>query len=247
MFWSLMVLRSTGSSEDLRPAHDYLDDMEAIFWIFCFLVFAPTASGKHVPKTKMKTEKNKKAKTTANTELHDLLVRWRSTNPSSALEAKSSFLLSAMALKELKGLLHSSWPEVCAELLLELKNYMGELANRKKLLLYETQEPLADGTIPNRFATILKDVNTHYAHILRLFDNTLEALGQSLEAKTSALPLSPPLAGRVLHPTPLTRDSKRRGDADSAEAEESSSRPKQVRFIYGPSEIEQPSTTFEEE
>ncbi|EDR03779.1 uncharacterized protein LACBIDRAFT_306822 [Laccaria bicolor S238N-H82] len=74
-FQSMMVLRSqTNKPGVIFPAHDYLDDLESFFYVFCYICFAYEAPGKK--KSPQPT----------------LLTEWEDFNSNTARHSKLSFL-----------------------------------------------------------------------------------------------------------------------------------------------------------
>ncbi|KAJ2929945.1 hypothetical protein H1R20_g7151, partial [Candolleomyces eurysporus] len=166
LFQPAIILKALSLSDDMKvtiPAHDCLDDVEAFFWLFCYLVFTHNPTGGNGPKNYF----------------HYQIRKWM--NQSNADKSKGLFLLSNSVPAEAKRAMYPGWKEVCMDLFLQFREIVRDVYSRKECLLYDEPEPLEDGTTPNRFSEVLKDVDDVYKRVLTLFDGALKkALDRSV-------------------------------------------------------------------
>ncbi|RXW17052.1 hypothetical protein EST38_g8801 [Candolleomyces aberdarensis] len=167
MFQSLMVLRTWEMEQREISAHDYLDDLEAFFWLFSYLLLTYKADGKRAPANHMQKR----------------VSSWLN-GPTLAYAAKYTFLYSTRSAAETQRVMDGGWHYSCSGLFVEFRDYMGKLATEKEDLLFaELGEPEVAGELPDKFSTLLEHVDEHYDHILGLFD---VALGRAKEDKKTA-------------------------------------------------------------
>ncbi|KAJ2915293.1 hypothetical protein MD484_g5149, partial [Candolleomyces efflorescens] len=177
MFHSLMVLRTFQFAEEKLSAHDYLDDLESFFWVFSYLVLTYKSDGKRAPKSYLQND----------------LRNW-GQDPLTALKAKFVFLDDESMDWEIKGLMDEGW-KPCAELFSKFRTYMNTLARKKRRLVFESDSIREDG-FPNRFSSLLENVDEHYDYILGLFDDTLKRIKEPPQAvpvsESTSAPVPPP-------------------------------------------------------
>ncbi|RXW19649.1 hypothetical protein EST38_g6200 [Candolleomyces aberdarensis] len=173
MFQSMMVLRTAEMKEKEISAHDYLDDLEAFFWVFSYLVCFYRADGTPAPKSIFQAHPQS----------------WLKANPVEAHRRKLCFLSLRGIVCEAKLYMDDGWRFACTDLFFKFREYMWKLADRKEELAFEDIEGEPDESGPNKFASMLKDVDEHYDHILGLFDEALEKTREAAKA-TSFLPKS---------------------------------------------------------
>ncbi|KAJ2926789.1 hypothetical protein H1R20_g10293, partial [Candolleomyces eurysporus] len=227
VFYSLMTWDSFMKGVD-RPAHDYLDDIEVFFWIFCFLIFMRKANGE---KAETKTIQN-------------LILGWCLVNtPQLAYSVKSTFLRRTMDVNEVKLSLDESWHSICEDLFVNFKDYVRKIDEQREPLQNKKMEPFLDGTIPNRFSPVLKDHDTHYTYILSLFDDALKKAEQAAKVprvaavppqdrvRTYSLNLPPPGLSQLR--SQLIRGSKRRSEDTESVLEETPTRLKRYKAPGG--------------
>ncbi|KAJ2929416.1 hypothetical protein H1R20_g7684, partial [Candolleomyces eurysporus] len=160
--WIMLKVFSLPQGLAVVPAHDYLDDLEAFFWLFCYLVFIHEPTGRLGPKTRA----------------HDWVKGWM--NHSTAFDVKNSFLTSDTLRLEVNAVLYSGWRDICLDLIIEFRDIIAAVCQAKRSLIFNVQTPAEDGTVPNRFSEVLRDVNNIYARVIGLFDDALKkALDQS--------------------------------------------------------------------
>ncbi|KAJ2925068.1 hypothetical protein H1R20_g12047, partial [Candolleomyces eurysporus] len=194
LFYSLTILMALQMEKKLVPAHDYLDDLESLFYIFCYLVFMYTANGQL---------------TTKNIVQELFISTWSNVHgpESTAWSTKHSFLTMGMVELHASASMDQSWRLAgCWDLFVEFRRYMAGLVSKKisETHLPAKNKPDANGNIANRFSTILSEVNIQYAHILGLFDAALKRAeeAEALEPLSNQLPLSEPQAGPSTIPPP---------------------------------------------
>jgi hypothetical protein len=145
------------------PVHDCLDDVEAFFWLFCYLILIHNPTGGTGPTN----------------HFHTRIWKWMRQS-GDVDESKFNFLFSRTLPTEAKKSMYPVWQEVCMDLFLRFREIVGDVYSRKEALLYDEPEPLENGIIPNRFATVLEDVDGVYDQVLALFDDALKkALSRS--------------------------------------------------------------------
>ncbi|KAJ2926513.1 hypothetical protein H1R20_g10571, partial [Candolleomyces eurysporus] len=156
MFQSLMVLRTYQFEQDIISAHDYLDDLESLFWVFSYLLLTYKVDGKRA----------------ASNYLQDDVSSW-GQDPSAALMAKFVFLDDDSMDREIEKLMDEGWRYACTELFSKFRVYMNTLARKKRRLISESDSVTGDG-LPNRFSSLLENVDEHYEYVLGLFDDALK-------------------------------------------------------------------------
>ncbi|KAJ2925069.1 hypothetical protein H1R20_g12022, partial [Candolleomyces eurysporus] len=170
MFQSLMVLRTAEMKEKEISAHDYLDDLEAFFWVFSYLVCFYRADGTPAPKSIFQAHPQS----------------WLKADPVDAHRRKLCFLSLRGIVCEAKLYMDDGWRFACADLFFKFREYMWKLADRKEELAFEDIEGEPDESGPNKFASMLKDVDEHYNHILGLFDEALKKTRAAARATSSS-------------------------------------------------------------
>jgi hypothetical protein len=151
-----MVLRTCQFAEEKISAHDYLDDLESFFWVFAYLVLTYKSDGKRVFKNYFQ----------------DDLRNW-GQDPLKALMSKFVFIDDESMDWEIEALMDEGWRYPCAELFSKFRAYMNTLAKKKRRLVFESDCTTEDG-FPNRFSSLLENVDEHYDYILGLFDDALK-------------------------------------------------------------------------
>jgi hypothetical protein len=211
------------------PAHDHLDELEAFYWLFCFLVLTHNPTGGQGPKNLF----------------HDVVKEMM--DPKQSQRAKSDFIKSEFLSDEVGTDMYEGWRDICTDLLLDWTKITIAAYTKKAKLLYRKSEPLEDGTVPNRFSNVLDDVPGTYGRILGLLD---DALNKAL-AKSS-ISIRPP---RVFLPRTRSLRSLKDTSEKPTEATESGSskvrarepenheeRPTQPKRACPPSRAPGPST-----
>jgi hypothetical protein len=208
------------------PAHDYLDDLEAFFWIYFFLIFMFKSNGEEAAKGDIQKQ---------------YVVHWRAA-PEAAWKAKYLSIQEDWSIEELKASLDQSWYSTpCIELFVQFRKYMCDLVLPKCKGIAMKAEPLPDGSVPNRFAKILAASDKHYTYILGLFDDALKKVERAARPnpedfqpqrrpRTRSLgPARQPEPVIIPQDQDLPRGSKRR--TQEAAEEESPTKPKRKRPI----------------
>ncbi|KAJ2911991.1 hypothetical protein MD484_g8429, partial [Candolleomyces efflorescens] len=170
LFQPAILLKALNLSDDVKatlPAHDCLDDLEAFFWLLCYLILIHTPTGSTGPKTVF----------------HIRLGKWMAQS-GNLDESKFHFLISQSIAKEAQQAMYPVWKELCMDLFLGFRDIVADIYSRKEALLYDEPEPLEDGIVPNRFAEVLEDVDDIYEQVLALFDDALDkALSRAANAQ----------------------------------------------------------------
>ncbi|RXW17568.1 hypothetical protein EST38_g8280 [Candolleomyces aberdarensis] len=152
MFQSLMVLMTYDLKPERISAHDYLDDLEAFFWVFAYIIIVYKSNGEKSPLSPLRRA-----------------VRLWNQEASLASSSKYPFLHSANTPLQVEETIDQGWHFACLDLFIQFKDYMSQLAGKKEKLTYASRDPN-----PNRFSSLLEPVDKHYDHILALFDDALE-------------------------------------------------------------------------
>lgn len=95
-------------------------------------------------------------------------------------DSKGLFLMSNTVPIEARKVMYPGWQQVCLDPFLNFRKIVGEVFSSKEFFPYDQPKPLEDGTIPNRIASVLKDVDDVYKRVLALFEGALQkAVDQS--------------------------------------------------------------------
>ncbi|RXW17578.1 hypothetical protein EST38_g8274 [Candolleomyces aberdarensis] len=137
-------------------AHDYLDDLEAFFWVFAYIIIVYKSNGERASKSDLR---------------HDL-SSWQQEG-SRAFNSKYTFLHSTSKTREVVQAADEGWGYRCLNLFAEFKDYMSALAKRKEKLVAHAPRDSDLGAVPNLFSPLL-ELDEHYNHILALFDHALK-------------------------------------------------------------------------
>ncbi|KAJ2914310.1 hypothetical protein MD484_g6114, partial [Candolleomyces efflorescens] len=197
LFQPLMALRSCDFAPAYTPLYDYLDDLEAFFWVFAYLVLTYKPNGERMPDERF---------------FYERIINGWLAPPSAAHDFKDHFLKSPMALYEIRHAIDSGWLVIYEDLFLGFRTFTQEISDQKSMLVYESPTILPDGSLaPNRFEPILEKIDEHYAHVLALFDDALEHIERVNLDKVpnSPLPPSDPATASTSVPTSQSTNSDR--------------------------------------
>ncbi|KAJ2922764.1 hypothetical protein H1R20_g14320, partial [Candolleomyces eurysporus] len=184
-FQSLMVLRSYDLQPAFIPEYDYLDDIEAFFWVFAYIVLGYTPDGHRMPEHKSR----------------ELTVwSWNDSHPHHALAKKWAFLNAPSAAYEAEAAMHPGWKATCRDLFLEFREFVHEISYEKQRLVYNGRKELGRPA-PDRFASLLAKVDDHYARILGMFDTALKKAGEADIDESASIPF-PPAPSASSSPSP---------------------------------------------
>lgn len=171
-----MALRSGHFVPEHVPLYDYLDDLEAFFWVFAYLVLTRKPNGDRMPQDPF---------------LESTVEGWLQP-PLSTYHSKRDFLDSPTIEDELREAIDPDWDVIFDDLFLGFHAFTLEISNQKSKLVYKGRTKLPNGTLaPNRFDPILVKIDDHYARVLALFDTALEKI-KRLDLETIPSSLSPP-------------------------------------------------------
>ncbi|RXW20943.1 hypothetical protein EST38_g4924 [Candolleomyces aberdarensis] len=158
LFQPLMALKSCEFIPAYIPLYDYLDDLEAFFWVFAYLVLTYKPNGDRMPQNHWLK----------------LTIKGWLNRPGVAHDCKRDFLTSPTIDYEIRHSIDSEWDVIFDDLFLGFHAFTRELNSQKAKLVYKGQTKLPDGTLaPNRFEPILVKIDAHYARVLALFDAAL--------------------------------------------------------------------------
>ncbi|KAJ2929417.1 hypothetical protein H1R20_g7687, partial [Candolleomyces eurysporus] len=156
IFQSIIILYGYKPETSRIAAHDYLDDVEAFFWLFCYLIFIYNPDGGMGPKNDFQK------------------IIWDWLEPTKSLKSKHSFLYAPYTVACASKALYPGWHDVCWELFVEFRAFVTDVSLKREAVLSMNNELGEDGTTKNRFSAILENVNQNYDYILSLFDAALE-------------------------------------------------------------------------
>ncbi|KAJ2914316.1 hypothetical protein MD484_g6092, partial [Candolleomyces efflorescens] len=163
MFQTMMVLRCYEALDQYVPMYDYLDDLEAFFWVFAYIIMAYKPNGDRMPSNYLQER---------------TLGAWTRHFPDAVYASKHGFISSPFMAKEIRDVVDPGWHVIYDDLFLAFRTYMWEEVSAvKAMLLFTGTTTLADGSLaPNRFAPVLEKVEHHYARIIGLFDAALKKI-----------------------------------------------------------------------
>ncbi|KAJ2916708.1 hypothetical protein MD484_g3714, partial [Candolleomyces efflorescens] len=192
VFQSLTVLRTCELEPCDVSAHDYLDDLESFFWVLSYLLITYNADGTRATRTN----------------LHKYLDSWNAS-PDRAASAKFRFFFQAMTGAEVLVKMDQGWRHACGDLFTNFRQYMRDISEQKDDLAFARGRIRKEGTFPNRFSSLLEDVDKHYDYVLGLFDEALKKASGNVQSEarlTSAT--TPPLATQPPSISPVQPSSK---------------------------------------
>ncbi|KAJ2922774.1 hypothetical protein H1R20_g14319, partial [Candolleomyces eurysporus] len=162
-FQSLMVLRSYNLNPVFVPEYDYLDDIEAFFWVFAYILFTYAPNGDRLPYDD-----------------HEKLPEWlrNDGSPCAIFAREWTFLDAPSAADEAQDAMHPGWKATCCDLFLEFREFVHEISYEKQRLLYKGWKELRKPA-PDRFASLLEKVDEHYASLLGMFDAALKKAAEA--------------------------------------------------------------------
>jgi hypothetical protein len=210
------------------PAHDYLDDLEAFFWLFCYLVLIYNPTGGRGLWTQG----------------HEWVERWMKPHHF-AFDSKSSFLTNGTLRAELGEVMYAGWGDICQDLLIDFRDLITAFCKAKESSIFNAQEPAEDGTAANRFSDVLRDVNGNYARVIGLFDIALEkfrlkALDAPVNNPPNAISNVPDSGNSIAEVVEASGTNKRRArepDSDSENENEDGFRSARQKRACPPSRI----------
>jgi hypothetical protein len=176
-----MVLQSYNLKPAFIPGYNYLDDIEAFFWVFAYIILTYTPNGHRIP-----YENHRKRPEWL----------WSDGDPCIVFARKWDFLMGISAENEIEDDMHPGWKATCSDLFFQFREYVNKIAYEKQRLVYTGRKELGR-PVPDRFVSILGPVDEHYSRILGMFDAALEKAAEVGVDEPLSAPL-PPL------PTPST-------------------------------------------
>ncbi|KAJ2929420.1 hypothetical protein H1R20_g7683, partial [Candolleomyces eurysporus] len=164
MFQPLIVLRSYEGLAQYVPSYDYLDDLEAFFWVFTYIILAYKPNGDRMLPNPFQER---------------TLGAWIRHFPDAVYASKHIFLSSPTMVCDIREAVDPGWHDVYDDLFLGFRAFMWEeVSGVKARLLFMGTTTLPDGSLaPNRFEPVLEKVEDHYAHVIGLFDAALKKVG----------------------------------------------------------------------
>ncbi|KAJ2914301.1 hypothetical protein MD484_g6106, partial [Candolleomyces efflorescens] len=203
LFMPLMALRSGQFIPAYVPLYDYLDDLEAFFWVFAYLIFTYKPNGERMEEDDF---------------LERTIQGWLS-GPLASHDLKKCFLDSPTIAYEIRASIDPGWVVIFEDLFLGFHAFTREISDQKAKLVYESRTKLPDGSLaPNRFDPILVRIDEHYDRVLTLFDTALEKIQHS---KLEAVPTS--LDSRQTTPTLASFSSSPAGTSSDDSVSDSTS------------------------
>ncbi|KAJ2911988.1 hypothetical protein MD484_g8427, partial [Candolleomyces efflorescens] len=173
-----MSLKSYEMDAEYIPLYDYLDDLEAFFWVLLYLILSFKSNGERMPSKSFRER---------------TLRGWTQLGPEIAYDYKCSFLISSSNIYVMRKTIDPGWQVVFDDFFLGFRSFVRDIVDEKQSLIYTSCTALPDGTLaPNRFDPILTRIDDHYHCVLTLFDEALAKLGGS-PPTTVPSPNNPPL------------------------------------------------------
>ncbi|KAJ2915533.1 hypothetical protein MD484_g4878, partial [Candolleomyces efflorescens] len=179
MFQSVMSLKSYDMETEAEyiPLYDYLDDLEAFFWVLLYLILSFKPNGEPIP------SKGFRERT---------LRGWSQLGPDVAHDFKCSFLISSSNILIMRKTMDPGWQVIFDDFFLGFRAFVREIVDEKESLVYTSPTVLPDGTLaPNRFEPILTRIDDHYHRVLTLFDEALAKVAGSIPTSTPSPSKSP--------------------------------------------------------
>ncbi|RXW17461.1 hypothetical protein EST38_g8402 [Candolleomyces aberdarensis] len=164
MFQPLIVLRSYEGLAQYVPLYDYLDDLEAFFWVFTYIILAYKPNGDRMLPNPFQER---------------TLGAWIRHFPDAVYASKHIFLSSPTMVYDIREVIDPGWHDIYDDLFLGFRAFMWEeISGVKARLLFMGTTTLPDGSLaPNRFDPVLEKVEDHYARVIGLFDAALKKVG----------------------------------------------------------------------
>ncbi|RXW16943.1 hypothetical protein EST38_g8910 [Candolleomyces aberdarensis] len=199
MFQSAMVLKSCEMFPEYIPLYDYLDDLEAFFWVLVYIIISYRPNGDRMPRTGFQ----------------DRTMRgWSQEGPGIAHDCKRSFLIFSSTVYAMRKTMDPGWQVIYDDLFLGFRTFVRDITDEKDSLLYTSCTELPDGTLaPSRFEPILARIDDHYNRVLALFDVALEKIATC--SPTIAPGPSNPPTQPAFTPAPLSTNSGHASDSPS--------------------------------
>jgi hypothetical protein len=185
-----MVLRT--GDHNIQANHDYLDDLESIFYVLCYLMFSFSGAGDQATAIR----RGKK------------LDRWDVSDTSSAAASKISFMARRIPVEVCVA---PYWGKACISLLTGFKSFLAPIVHEKGQIF---EGELTREEKKQRIEGLHKKMDEHYDTVLGLFDKAIELLpchdpavedDKEVDEATDAT-LAGPAAG-----SPLPTDSRPAG------------------------------------
>ena len=186
---SLMVLKSYNLNPIFIPGYDYLDDIEAFFWVFAYIILTYTPHGHRMPYKDHRTLP---------------VWLWSHGSPCAIFARKWTFLHTLSAAHEAQYAMHAGWTATCGDLFLEFREFVREISYEKQRLLYKGRKELGRPA-PDRFTSLLAKVEEHYSRVLGMFDEALKKAADTSVDESVSVP-SPVPSATVTSPRQSTSE-----------------------------------------
>lgn len=220
-----LIALNDDKSRALAPAHDYLDDLETIFFVLCRLLFGFHPNGE--PREETDSARS-------------VVEGWDSNNPNHSLALKNMLLSSSCRQQQLAiDVVGESWGNACQTLFVEFLNWVVKIQAEKARLLREdyprllrereaaikkeaesklkgdvdfpVTEPEAVVQQESVYAPLYLNAQDHYDELLDMFKRAIRAI--------DALPPDEKEAPKVVIPKPkpnVQPDARSRVDSATA-------------------------------
>ncbi|KAF5341199.1 hypothetical protein D9611_005909 [Ephemerocybe angulata] len=143
-FLSIAVLRSVEAK--CAPPHDFLDDLEAFFYVLCHILLLFKEPGVHDDK------------------MGKYFTRWDNDDPEDAADCKTAFLVKTWYPSQW-------WGDACQVLLEDFKTLIFQIQKEKDTIRNKVRIDLK--TKQDRLEAIGMKVGDQYEKVLKLFDDAL--------------------------------------------------------------------------
>ncbi|KAJ3507186.1 hypothetical protein NMY22_g17006 [Coprinellus aureogranulatus] len=175
----------TELTSETPPAHDYLDDLEAFFFLLCWIFLRHLSDGAPRPSTDVAWK---------------VIAGWDSEKADEALKSKSALFNLGRRQKRIAiECVRKEWGDSCATLFRNYLEWVGDIQVEKERLCGELGPQ--DPTKESIFKSLLAKCDEHYMEVLGFFEEAIVALGGTCQKPSSPVePSRDPGAGNSKRP-----------------------------------------------
>ena len=177
-FQSCAILQAlTNWTGERAAAHDFLDDLEAFFYLLCRILLKCLKNGKERPATDLAWK---------------VIQGWDSENLNEALNSKSNLFNPGRQNKRVAiQCVEKEWGSECSTLFKRFLEWVGGIQVEKERIRDEAGPQ--DPTKESIYANLIKQVDTHYIAVLGFFEEAIVGLGGTCKLPEGAA--EPAVAG----------------------------------------------------
>lgn len=150
-------------TNEVAPAHDYLDDLQAFFYLLCWILLRYLKDGTLRP---------------LNDTAWKVIRGWDSENVDEALNSKSALFNPFRRTKQTAiSCVQKEWGQECATLFRKFLEWVAQIETDKEKARISSgpQDPEKESI----YKQLLSQIIAHYTHVLSLFEEAVLALGGS--------------------------------------------------------------------